>query len=144
MTARTEGRAEDVIYSTVAVVTSGDASQVQGRLLNWSYEELTGARHGLLAKGPPPRPHSNGISSYTHTPSTPRPTAHAPKYTQASPKRLHDTAIANLVWCMTSTGRVEGRSYIAQKSRIRIAVVWVMQMGGGNKAIVDSCTHTNE
>ena len=29
--------------------------------------------------------------------------------------------------------KVGGRSYIAQKSRNTIAVVWVMQMGGGQR-----------
>jgi len=46
---------------------------------------------------------------------------------------LQDIVSVNIVWCMASTGRVGGRSYIAQRLRIRIAVVWVMQMGGSNK-----------
>ena len=33
---------------------------------------------------------------------------------------------------------------MAQKSRNRIAVVWVMQMGGGDTARIDSCTHKNK
>jgi len=45
---------------------------------------------------------------------------------------------------MASTGRVGGRSYIAHMSRIRIAVVWVMQLGGGNQGMIDSCTHKNK
>jgi len=44
---------------------------------------------------------------------------------------------------MASTGRVGGRSFIVQKSSICIAVVWVMQMGGGNKGMIASCTHKN-
>jgi len=42
---------------------------------------------------------------------------------------------------MAYKGRVGGRSYIAQQSRNSIAVVWVMQMGGGYKGMIDSCTH---
>jgi len=42
---------------------------------------------------------------------------------------------------MASKERVGERSYIAQKSRNSIAVVWLMQMGGGNKGVIDSCTH---
>jgi len=57
---------------------------------------------------------------------------------------LHDIVMTNIVWCIASTGRVRGRSYVAQKSRIRFAVVWVMKTGGVNKGIVDSCTHQNE
>jgi len=34
--------------------------------------------------------------------------------------------------------------HIAQKSRNSIAVVWVMQMGGGHQGMIDSCTHTNK
>jgi len=45
---------------------------------------------------------------------------------------------------MASPGRVRGGSCIAQKSRNSIAVVWVMQMGVGNKGMIDSCTHTNQ
>jgi len=33
---------------------------------------------------------------------------------------------------MAYKGRVGGRSYIAQKSRNSIAVVWVLQVGGVN------------
>jgi len=33
------------------------------------------------------------------------------------------------------------KSCIAQKSRNRIAAVWVMQMGGGYKGMVDSIRH---
>jgi len=40
--------------------------------------------------------------------------------------------------------RVGERSYIAQKSRDSTAVVWVMQMGGGNKGTIDSCTYRNK
>jgi len=32
---------------------------------------------------------------------------------------------------------------MAQQSRNRIAVVWVMRTGGGNKGMIDSCIHTN-
>jgi len=40
----------------------------------------------------------------------------------------------------------EGRGKIMYCTKVAhsIAVVWVMQMGGGNKGIVDSCTHKNE
>jgi len=41
---------------------------------------------------------------------------------------------------MAVNPRVGGGSYIAQKSRHSIAVVWVMQMGGGNKGRIGSCT----
>jgi len=34
-----------------------------------------------------------------------------------------------------------GGIYMAHKSRNSIAVVWVMRMGGGNKGLIDSCTH---
>jgi len=44
---------------------------------------------------------------------------------------LHDIVITNIVWCMAYKGRVGRMSYIAQKSRNSIAVVWVMRMGGG-------------
>jgi len=37
-----------------------------------------------------------------------------------------------------------GMSYIAQKSHNSIAIVWVMQMGGGNKGMIDSCIHKNK
>ena len=30
-----------------------------------------------------------------------------------------------------------------QDFRNRIAVVWVMRMGGGDKGMIDSCTHKN-
>jgi len=40
-------------------------------------------------------------------------------------------------------GSGEG-SYMAQKSRNSIAVVWVMRIGGGNKGMIDSCTHKNK
>jgi len=30
---------------------------------------------------------------------------------------------------------------MAQKSRNRIAVVWVVRMGGVHKGMIDSCTH---
>jgi len=45
---------------------------------------------------------------------------------------------------MAYKGRVGGRIDMAQKSRNRIAVVWVMKMGGGGKGMIDSCTHTNK
>jgi len=45
---------------------------------------------------------------------------------------------------MAHKGRVGGRSYIAQKSRNSIAVVWAMLMGGVNKGMIGSCTHTNK
>jgi len=45
-----------------------------------------------------------------------------------------------MVYGMTREGR-GGGSCIAQKSRDCIAVVWVMQIGGGNKGMIDSCTH---
>jgi len=45
---------------------------------------------------------------------------------------------------MAYKGRVGERSYLAQKSRQNIAVVWVMQMGGGNKGMIDPCTHKNK
>jgi len=35
-------------------------------------------------------------------------------------------------------------SYIAQKLRNSIALVWVMHMGGGNQGVIDSCTHENK
>jgi len=40
--------------------------------------------------------------------------------------------------------RVEERSYIAQRSHTSIAVVWVMQMGGGNKWMIDFFSHTHK
>jgi len=57
---------------------------------------------------------------------------------------LHDIVITNIVWCMAYTGKVGGRSYIAQKSRNSIAVVWVLQMGWGNKGMIDAWTHKNK
>jgi len=42
---------------------------------------------------------------------------------------------------MAYKGRAGGRSYIAQKSRNSIAVVWIMRIGGGKKGMMDSCTH---
>ena len=45
---------------------------------------------------------------------------------------------------MAYKGRIGGRMYLAQMSRNRIAVVWVMRMGEVNKAMIDSCTHTNK
>jgi len=41
---------------------------------------------------------------------------------------------------MAYKGRVGGGIYMARQSRNRIAGVWVMRMGGGNKGMVDSCT----
>jgi len=55
--------------------------------------------------------------------------------------------MTNIVWCIAYKGKVGGRSYIAQKSRNSIAVVWVMQMemgGAGNKWMIYSCTHKNK
>ena len=57
---------------------------------------------------------------------------------------LHDIVITNIVWCMAYKGRVGGRSYIAQKLRNRVAVVWVLQMGGGGKGMIESCTDKNK
>jgi len=37
-----------------------------------------------------------------------------------------------------------GGSYIAQKSRNSNAVVWVLQMVGDNRGMIDSCTHTKQ
>ena len=37
-----------------------------------------------------------------------------------------------------------GISYITQTSCNSIAIVWVMQMGGGNKGVIDSRTHKNK
>ena len=39
-------------------------------------------------------------------------------------------SLPNIVWCMASTGRVGGGSYIAQNSPNCIAVVKVVQLGG--------------
>jgi len=44
----------------------------------------------------------------------------------------------------TGGGGGGGGSYIAQKTRNSIAVVWVLQMGGGNEGMIDSCTHKNK
>jgi len=58
---------------------------------------------------------------------------------------LYAILSSNIVWCMESTGRVvDGVSYTAQMSLNCIAVEWVMHMGGGNKGMVDSCTHKNK
>jgi len=46
--------------------------------------------------------------------------------------------------CMAYEQGVGGRSYMAQTSRNSIAVVFVMQIGGGNKGMIDSCTHKNK
>jgi len=66
---------------------------------------------------------------------------------------LHDIVITNIVWRMAYKERVGGGwgrgskkgsgggEYIAQKLHNSIAVVWVMRMGGGNKWMIDSCTH---
>jgi len=56
---------------------------------------------------------------------------------------LHDIVITNIVWCMACKGRVGERSYNAQRSRNSISVMRVMQMGGGNKGMIDSCTSQN-
>jgi len=45
---------------------------------------------------------------------------------------------------MAYKGRVGGRSYIARKSRNRIAVVWAMLMGRVNKGMIDSRTNKNK
>jgi len=45
---------------------------------------------------------------------------------------------------MAYKGRVGGGIYMAQKSRNRIGVVWVMRMGRVNKRMIDSCTHKNK
>jgi len=54
---------------------------------------------------------------------------------------LHDIAITNIVWCVAykrGSGRVGGR--ILRKSCNSIAIVWAMQVGGGNIMVIDSCT----
>ena len=56
---------------------------------------------------------------------------------------LHDIVITNIVWCMAYKGRVGGRICMEQDFRNGIAVVWVMRMGGGDKGMIDSCTHKN-
>ena len=44
---------------------------------------------------------------------------------------LYTIVITNMVQCIAYIGKVGGRSYIAQKSRNSIAVVWVMRTGRG-------------
>ena len=57
------------------------------------------------------------------------------------PQPLHDIVITNTVWCMAYKFQ-SGRGVIyCTKSRNSIALVWVMQMGGCNKGMIDSCTH---
>ena len=59
--------------------------------------------------------------------------------------RLAFTRYCRYQYCMVAhTEKVGGRSYIAQKSRNSIAVVWVLQMGGGNTGVIDSRTHKNK
>jgi len=52
--------------------------------------------------------------------------------------------ITNIVWCMAYKRRVGGRSYIAQQSCNRIAIVWAMQVGGGGEGMIDSCTEASK
>jgi len=55
------------------------------------------------------------------------------------------TRYCHYEYCMVYGITKEDRgSYIGQKSRNSIAVVWAMQIGGGNKGVIDSCTHTNK
>jgi len=56
---------------------------------------------------------------------------------------LHNIVITNFVRCIAYKERVGERSYIAQKSRTSIALVLVMQMGGGNKGMIDAVRDTN-
>jgi len=44
---------------------------------------------------------------------------------------------------MACKGRAGEGSYSAQIPCNSIAVVWVMQLGGDNKGMIDSCTHKN-
>jgi len=53
---------------------------------------------------------------------------------------LYNIDSNNIVSRPTHEWRVGGSSYIAQTSCNSIAVVWVMQMGGGNTGMMDSCT----
>jgi len=41
---------------------------------------------------------------------------------------------------MSYKEKVGGGVYIAQTKRNSIAVVWVIQMGGGGEGMIDSCT----
>ena len=56
-----------------------------------------------------------------------------PLHTVLSPPILYG------VW-HTRVGR-GGGACVAQNSRNSIAVAWVMQLGGGDKGMIDSCTH---
>ena len=51
---------------------------------------------------------------------------------------LHDIAITNIVWYMAYTGRDGGRAYIARWSCDSIIIGKALQVGGGNKRMIDS------
>jgi len=53
---------------------------------------------------------------------------------------LRDIAITNGVWCMAYKRRVGRALHIAQWRFNSIALVRAMQVGGGNKRMIDACT----
>jgi len=61
-------------------------------------------------------------------------------------RRLAFTRYCQYQYCMVYDFNRGGRggSYIAQKSRNSIAVICVMQIGGGGKGMIDSWIHKNE
>ena len=47
--------------------------------------------------------------------------------------------IANIVWCMGYASGGRGGLYIAQQRCNSIALLWAVQVGGGNTRKIDSC-----
>jgi len=64
--------------------------------------------------------------------------------TRGLTRSLHDIAITNIVWWMAFQREVGGWSYIAQQSCNSIAIVYAMQVGGGNKRRIDSCRNASK
>ena len=52
--------------------------------------------------------------------------------------------MTNMVWCMTYKRGGRGASYSAQWTCNLIAIVRAMQVGGGNKRIIDSFTKASK
>ena len=82
---------------------------------------------------PPPPPLSPSLLLYLSTWATRRRTAR-----RVEPWPLHDIAIANSAWCMTFKGGVGGGTCIGQWSCNCVAIGYALQVGGGNKGMIDT------
>jgi len=63
-------------------------------------------------------------------------------YNKAMTWSIHDIVVTNIVWCIAYKPEV-GRGTVHCPIIVQynsIAPGWAMQVGGGNKRMVDSCT----